>query len=87
MGNACSLFLLGSAQKTIRFSISHFSFISFHWWIQVGSATAEFAFAPEERDVYSYEFTRKDLAPLGAEPSSGTIDEQAKRLRSYGASE
>jgi hypothetical protein len=35
----------------------------------------EFVFAPEERDVYSYERTRKDLAPLGAKPGSATIAE------------
>ena len=55
--------------------------------IQLASATVEFVFAPEERDVYSYECTRKDLAPLGAKPGSGTIGEQAKAialLRSFG---
>ena len=30
-------------------------------------------FAPEERDVYSYERTPKDLAPLGAKPGSRTF--------------
>jgi hypothetical protein len=33
----------------------------------------EFVFAPEERDVYSYERAPKDLAPLGAKPGSGTF--------------
>jgi len=37
-------------------------------WIQLTSATVEFVFAPEECDVYSYEQTPKDLAPLGAKP-------------------
>jgi len=32
-------------------------------------------FAPEERDVYSYERTGKALAPFGAKPGSGTIAE------------
>ncbi|MDX6499102.1 MAG: hypothetical protein QOG23_2362 [Blastocatellia bacterium] len=32
-------------------------------------------FAPEERDVYSYERTTKDLAPLGAKPGSRTFAE------------
>jgi hypothetical protein len=44
--------------------------------------TVEFVFAPEERDVYSYERTPKDLAPLGAKPSSGTFTGAGKkRLR------
>src|SRR5436190_12822526 len=43
------------------------------WWIQLPSATVEFVVAPEERDVYSYERTPKDLAPLGAKPGSGTF--------------
>ncbi len=30
-------------------------------------------FAPAERDIYSDEHTRKDLAPLGAKPSGVTI--------------
>jgi len=34
-----------------------------------------FVFAPEERDVYSYERTHKDLAPLGPKPGSETIAE------------
>jgi hypothetical protein len=29
-------------------------------WIQVGSATLKFVFAPEERDVYSYDLAHKD---------------------------
>jgi hypothetical protein len=41
--------------------------------IQLISATVEFVFAPEERDVYSYEHTPKDLAPLGAKLGSGTF--------------
>ena len=47
----------------------------------------EFAFAPEERDVYSYKRTPKDLAPLGAKPGSRIFAEAQKRLRSDGASE
>ena len=43
---------------------------------QVGSAKVKFVFAPEERDVYSYDCTRKDLAPLGAKPGGGTIGER-----------
>jgi hypothetical protein len=46
--------------------------------IQLTSATVEFVFAPEERDVYSYERTPKDLAPLGAKPGSGTLAEAGK---------
>jgi len=42
------------------------------------SATVEFAFAPEERDVYSYGRTRKDFAPLGAKPGRGNFAEAAK---------
>lgn len=38
-----------------------------------GSATVEFAFAPAERDVYSWQYTPKDLAPLGAKPRSETV--------------
>jgi len=32
----------------------------------------------EERDVYSYERTPKDLAPLGAKPGSRTFAETGK---------
>jgi hypothetical protein len=46
-----------------------------------------FVFAPEERDVYSYERTPKEIAPLGAKPGGGTFALRQKRLRSYGASE
>jgi hypothetical protein len=56
-------------------------------WIQVVTATVNFVFAQEERDTYSHESTRKDLAPLGAKPGVGTIGDQGKRLRSSGASE
>ena len=42
-------------------------------------STAEFDFAPEERDVYSYERLQNDLAPLGAKPGSGTTAEASKR--------
>ncbi len=52
------------------------------WWIHVGSARVKFVFAPEERDVYSYECTRKDLAPFGAKPGNRTIGERQQRLRS-----
>ena len=41
-------------------------------------ATVELVFAPEERDVYSYERTPKDLAPLGAKPASTTFAEAGK---------
>jgi hypothetical protein len=34
------------------------------------SATVEFVFAPEERNIYSYERPPRDLAPLGAKPGS-----------------
>ena len=40
----------------------------------------EFVFAPEERDVYSYERTPKDLAPLGAKPGSRTFAEAGKAI-------
>ncbi len=46
--------------------------------IQIRSAIVEFVFAPEERDVYSYERTPKDLAPPRAKPSSGTFAEAGK---------
>jgi hypothetical protein len=42
-------------------------------------------FAPEERDVYIYERTPKDLAPLGAKSASETSVAQ-KRFRFYGTS-
>ena len=42
--------------------------------------TVEFVFAPEERDVYSYERAPKDLAPLGAKCGSGTFAGQAKAI-------
>jgi hypothetical protein len=44
-------------------------------------------FAPEERNVYSYERTPKDLAPLGAKLGSRTFGEASKAialLRSFG---
>ncbi|MEP6912660.1 MAG: hypothetical protein ABI923_07890, partial [bacterium] len=40
-----------------------------------------------ERDVYSYERTPKDLAPLGAKPAAESLSGQAKAialLRSFG---
>jgi hypothetical protein len=37
-------------------------------------------FAPEERDVYSYERRSKEHAPLGAKPGSGTSSAQAKAV-------
>jgi len=40
-------------------------------------------FAPEDRDVYSYQRTPKVLAPLGAKPLKGTFaGAVGKRLRS-----
>jgi hypothetical protein len=48
------------------------------WWIQLTSATLEFVFAPGERDVYRYGRPRKDLAPVGAKPGSGTTATQGK---------
>ena len=51
----------------------HLSLDICHSRIQLGSAIVEFVFAPEERDVYSYERTPKDLAPLGAKPGTGTF--------------
>ena len=48
------------------------AFANDKWRIQLTSATVELAFAPEERDVYSYERTHCSLAPLGAKPGSGT---------------
>src|SRR5688500_16418196 len=44
------------------------------------SATVEFVFAPEERDVYSYEHTFIDLAPSGAKPGSGTLAREVKAI-------
>jgi hypothetical protein len=46
----------------------------------------EFVFVPEERDVYSYRPTPKDLTPLGAKFGSGRLPTQAKAvalLRSF----
>jgi len=42
----------------------------------------EIVFAPEERDVYSYERVPSDLAPLGARP--GSREESIALLRSFG---
>ncbi len=68
---------------TVRWEEFYFlyRFVIYH------SATVEFVFAPEERDVYSYERTPKYLAPLGAKSGSGTIGRGQRRVRSYGASE
>jgi hypothetical protein len=41
--------------------------------VQLSSATVEFVFAPEERDIYSYERMPNDLAPLEAKPGSETF--------------
>jgi hypothetical protein len=41
-------------------------------------STVESIFAPEERDVYSYEPTPTDLAPLGAKPGNETFAEAGK---------
>src|SRR6266850_3340740 len=40
----------------------------------------ELVFAPEERDVYSYRPTRKDLAPLRAKSGSGRLPMQVKAV-------
>ncbi|MFN2514232.1 MAG: hypothetical protein ABR568_22820 [Pyrinomonadaceae bacterium] len=48
------------------------------WWIQFAGATVEFVFAPEERDVYSYERAPEDLAPLGAKPAAEQLAEAGK---------
>ncbi len=64
----------------VRFSIFHFSFLIAESRIQIGTTTVGFAFAPAERDVYSYELTRNVFAPLGAKPASGTTAEQAKGI-------
>jgi len=37
-----------------------------------------FVSAPEERNVYSYERTPKDVAPLGAKPGGRTFAEARK---------
>jgi len=58
-----------------------------HLLIQLGRATVEFVFAPEERDVYSYERTPKDLAPPGAKSGTGTFalaQNAIALLRSFG---
>jgi hypothetical protein len=47
---------------------------------EVASATAEFAFAPAERDVYSNELTHNVFAPLGAKPVSEITCEQQERV-------
>jgi hypothetical protein len=52
------------------------------------SATVEFVFAPEERDVYRYRPTLRGLAPLGAKPGCGRLPTHAKAvalLRSAGS--
>jgi hypothetical protein len=54
--------------------------------IQLTSATVELVLAPEERDVYSYQRTPKDFAPLGAKPGSATCRGRQIQLRSFGAS-
>jgi len=43
-------------------------------------ATVWFAFAPAERDVYSYERTRNVFAPLEAKRVSGPTAEEAKGI-------
>jgi hypothetical protein len=49
---------------------------------QLTSATAEFVFAPEERDVYCYERTLKDLDPVGAKLGSVNFA-RAEAIGSY----
>jgi hypothetical protein len=44
----------------------------------IGVNRIEFVFAQEERDVYSYEHTPKDLAPLGAKLGSRTFADAGK---------
>lgn len=41
---------------------------------------SDFVFAPEERDVYSYSPTPKDLAPLGARPGGEIFAEPGKEV-------
>jgi len=43
------------------------------------SATVEFVFAPAERDVYNYQRTPKDLAPLGAQPGGENFARDGQR--------
>ena len=38
----------------------------------------DFVFAPEERDVYSYERAPEDLTPLGAKPAAQQLAEAGK---------
>ena len=45
----------------------------------------ELAFAPEERDVYSYERISTALAPLGAKPAAERNGKEKIIARSYGA--
>ena len=47
----------------------------------------KFVLAPEERDVYSDDYTRKALAPLGAKPGNGTLAGAGKRLPPLGRTE
>ena len=49
------------------------------------SATVELVFAPDERDVYSYERVPNGLAPLGAKPA--TDEESMALLRSFESKE
>src|SRR5712692_940323 len=57
------------------------------------SCNSEFVFAPEERDVYSYERGRQDLAPSGSETRQrnlcrGRQDRlRSLYLRSFGVKE
>jgi hypothetical protein len=50
----------------------HFELGTLNWCLEL------FVFAPEERDVYSYQRPPKDLATLGAKPGNRTIAQAGK---------
>ena len=67
------------------FSIHHWTIVIGEFNLQVQQLNS-FSLR-RERDVYSYERTPSDLAPLGAKPGSGafaTADKAIALLRSWG---
>ena len=58
------------------------------WRIQLGSATGEFVFAPEERDVYSYGHAQESRSVRSATRQRNLCQRQPEAialLRSFGA--
>ena len=62
--------------RRFRFSLGPL----FRRLLKIQPETAAVDFAPEERDVYSYEHTTKDLAPSGAKPSAESSLRQTKAI-------